>query len=604
MRPILSELSPKDLTFIESVREALKNVRRGLGLAWQSSPAIAFLIFALTLIAAALAPTMAFVGKLIIDAVVAADVRRTLEMVAAEFVLLALSAITQRSLFLGRSLLGGRLGIKVNTLILEKAASLDLTQIENSEFYDKMNRARMEASNRSLAVVNDSFQLVQNTLTLFGYTTLLFSFSGWAILAMVVASIPATWAEMKFSNIGFKLYNWRSPERRKMAYMEHVLSNDSHAKELRTFSLAPRFLGQYIGLAEKFYREDLNLSLRRTGWVIALLLLSSAAFYGCYAWIALEAARGFVTLGNLTLYVVVFRQGQQAFQSCLAAIGGMYEHNLYLSNLFDFLELSPSKRPERPRPNTENSGIFFDRVSFRYPTRETWALKNFTLHIPPGQSVAIVGSNGAGKSTMIKLLCGLYEPTEGAVFLDKKDLRDWAPAELLKRMSMVFQDFNKYQLTIQENVGVGEITRVDSAPEVERAMHKGGAQELLTQMPAGLQTTLGAWFPGGRELSGGQWQKVAVSRAFMRSEADILVLDEPTAALDPEAESLAFQKFHELTKGKTSLIISHRFPVARLAEKIVVIDQGEIIEQGTHEELMRLGGRYAHLFTLQAKGYD
>jgi ATP-binding cassette subfamily B protein len=205
---------------------------------------------------------------------------------------------------------------------------------------------------------------------------------------------------------------------------------------------------------------------------------------------------------------------------------------------------------------------------------------------------------------MIKLLCGLYEPTEGAVFLDKKNLREWAPEDLLKRVSLVFQDFNKYQLTIKENVGVGEIARVENAVEVEHAMHKGGAHDLLAEMPDGLETTLGTWFPGGRELSGGQWQKVAVSRAFMRKEADILVLDEPTAALDPEAESLAFQKFHELTKGKTSLIISHRFPVARLAEKIVVLEQGEIAEQGSHEELMRLGGRYAHLFTLQAKGYD
>jgi len=557
-------------------------------------------IGALTLLSAFLPPFMAYVGKWIIDAVVAKDAEKAVQMVLLEFGLLALSSIIQRGLFLSRALLGNRLGINVNTMILEKAVGLDLAQIENSEFYDQMNRARQEASSRSLSLVTDVFQFLQNALTLAGYFALLWAFSGWAILALVIASIPATWAEMKFSNIGFRLYNWRSADRRKLAYMEYVLANDAHAKEVRIFGLARRFLDNYSSLAERFFREDKALSTRRTIWVIGLTLLSSAAFYGCYLAIALSAVKGAITLGSLTLYVVVFRQGQQAFQSCLTALGGMYEHNLYLSNLFSFLALAPAPKVLKKSAAEKREGIFFDRVSFRYPNRETWALKNFSLHIPQGQSVAIVGSNGAGKSTMIKLLCGLYRPTEGAVYLDGQEIS--AEPETLRRISLVFQDFNKYQLSLQENVGVGEVKKIEEHALVERAMGKGGSADLLGEMSLG--TTLGTWFPGGRELSGGQWQKVAVSRAFMREEADILILDEPTAALDAEAEHRAFEMFQALTAGKTSLIISHRFPVARLADHIVVMEAGSILEEGSHEELLAAGKRYASLFKLQAKGYS
>ena len=579
---------------------------RGLALAWRASPPLGLAISFLTTISALLPPLVAYVGKLIIDAVVAKSVDHTIRMVLAEFALIAAISIVQRLLFLARTLLGNRLGITVNSMILEKAAQLSLAQIENSEFYDKLNRARQEASSRSLQMVTDTFQFIQNALTLFAYITLLFSYSYWAVAGLVIASIPATWAEMFFSNVGFRLYNWRSPERRRLSYMEYVLANDTHAKELRVFKLGQRFLERYRGLAEKFYKEDSALSTRRTLWMIFLSFLSSGAFYICYLTIAIEAAHGDLTLGNLTLYVVVFRQGQQAFQSCLAAIGGLYEHNLYMSNLFEFMEI-PVERIEssslQASTTVPQSGIYFDHVSFKYPNRDNWTLHQIVLHISKGESVAVVGSNGAGKSTLIKLLCGLYQPTSGAIYLDGKNLRDWSSEELLKRMSLVFQDFNKYQLSLQENVGVGEVQHLEDEKQVASAMRRAGADELLSQMPLGLQSPLGNWFKGGVELSGGQWQKIAVSRAFMREDADILILDEPTAALDPEAESAAFEKFHELTKGKTSLIISHRFPIARLADHIVVIEKGEIKEEGTHESLMKAEGRYSQLFKLQAKGY-
>lgn len=609
MRHRTTDPSPPFQFTPDALKSYFRFTGRGLALAWKASPGLGMGIATLTALSAALPPALAYVGKLIIDAVVAGDSERTITLVLAELGLIAGMTVVQRSLFLVRTLLGNRLGINVNTMILEKAMGLELAQIENSEFYDKLNRARQEASSRSLQMVTDTFQFIQNALTLVGYVALLLSFSGWAVLALILASLPATYAEMRFSSIGFKLYNWRSADRRRLSYMEYVLANDSHAKEVRVFGLGPRFLGKYRDLAEKFYGEDKALSKKRTFWVILLSLVSSGAFYGCYLVIALQAARGLITLGNLTLYVVVFRQGQQAFQSCLAAIGGTYEHNLYLSNLFEFLALPPPTRQvsnaggELPQ-GVLREGLFFDDVSFRYPGRETWALRHIRLHIPRAQSVAVVGSNGAGKSTLIKLLCRLYEPTEGRIFLDGKDLRDWDHQALLTRVSVVFQDFNKYQLNVQENVGVGEVVAIEDEEQVRRAIERGGAGELLKDMPEGLATSLGNWFKSGRELSGGQWQKIAVSRAFMRESADILILDEPTAALDAEAESLAFQKFQELTVGKTSLIISHRFPVARLADQIVVIENGQIQEEGRHEHLIAAGGRYAKLFALQAKGYS
>ena len=579
--------------------------KKGFLLAWRASPKLGAIITVLTALSAILPPVLALIGKHIIDSVVAKNAERTILFVILEFILIAGIAVVQRSLFLSRTLLGNRLGIEVNSLILEKTSRVSLSQIENSEFYDKMNRARMEASSRSLNLVTDAFQLVQNALTLLAYMTLLLSFSSWAVLAMLVASLPATIAEMKFSQIGFRLYNWRSPERRKMAYMEYVLSNDAHAKEVRIFGLGKKFYDRYRELAEKFYLEDSALSGKRTLWTILLSLLSSGAFYGCYLVIALEAAAGLITLGSLTLYVMVFRQGQQAFQSCLAAIGGMYEHNLYLSNLFEFMDVPVQEVQASTSLVVTDSkpGILFKDVSFKYPSREGWAVRNINLHIPPGQSVAVVGQNGAGKSTLIKLLCRLYEPTTGKIFLDGKDLHVWDHAKLLERISIVFQDYNRYQLSIRENVGIGKWDYIEKEDKILNALQQGGAGSLLADMPKGIDTALGNWFSGGRELSGGQWQKIAVSRAFIRENADILILDEPTAALDAEAESQAYEHFQALTKGKTSLIISHRFPLARLADHIIVLENGEIMEEGSHAELIAANQRYANLFQTQAKGY-
>jgi ATP-binding cassette subfamily B protein len=458
-------------------------------------------------------------------------------------------------------------------------------------------------------MVTESLQFMQNMLTLLGYAGLLVSYSGWMVAALVLATLPATVVEMRFSRTAFRLRNWRSPDARKLHYVEYVLANDEHVKEVKLLSLGPLLLKRYREFGERFYREDKRLAMRRALWAGLLSLLATAAFYGGYLSLALDAANERMSLGDLTLYVVAFRQGQQAFQSCLSAIGSIYEDNLYMSNLFAFLEIQAPSAMVRPGtagapdPELSGKGIRFEDVGFRYPGRNEWALRHITLSIPPKQSLALVGHNGAGKSTLIKLLCGFYQPTEGRILLDGRDLREWDEAALRRRISAVFQDFNQYHFSLRENVGFGDLPHLMEDAQVRRAVERGGAEPVVAELPQGLDTQLGRWFQDGVELSGGQWQKIALARTFMREDADILILDEPTAALDAEAEKAVFDRFRTLARDRTSLLISHRFPTVRMADRIVVIEHGQIIEQGSHDALVAAGGRYAQLFRLQAEGY-
>ncbi len=586
------------------LRESFAHTPRTLRLVWRCSPGGSLALGLLTVVASLVPLLVAYAGKRIMDAVVAGSHEATLRWVLIELAAVAVQSLGQRGLGLIRSLLGARLSIDINTMILEKAQTLELRHFEDAEFYDKLTKARREASSRPLSVVTETFQLFQNTITLVGYIVLLIQWSGLAVFGLVVAAIPATIAEVRFSSAAFRMRNWRSPEARRLNYLEYVLANDEHAKEVKLFGIGPILLQRFRELGQTFYEDDKKLAIRRAGWAWGLSLLGTGAFYASYAVMALAAAAGRLTLGNMVLFVMAFRQGQQAFQSILAGIGGMYEDNLYMSNLFTYLAIEVDTPPLLLTAGaSDEKGIVFDDVGFQYPGQKGWALRHVSLRIGAKESLALVGHNGAGKTTFIKLLSRLYEPTEGRILLDGRDLRSWDRDELRKRIGVVFQDFNQYQLKVRENVGLGSVDHREDEARIVRAIDLGGASEVVSGLSGGLETQLGRWFKDGTELSGGQWQKVALARAFMREEADILVLDEPTAALDAEAEHAVFERFRRLARERTTILISHRFPTVRMADRIIVLEGGEVQEEGTHDALVAAGGRYARLFSLQAQGY-
>jgi ATP-binding cassette subfamily B protein len=595
------------------LRDSFVYTPRTLALVWKASRTQSVVLGALTLLSAVLPLAMVYVAKAIIDAVVLQSSALTSKWVLVELALVAAQSLVQRSLSLVRSMLGARLSLDVNAMILEKALTLELRHFEDPEFYDQLTRARREASSRPISVVNETFQLFQNALTLAGYAALLLRFSGLAVLGLVLAAVPATVSEMRFSHAAFRLRNWRSPESRKLNYLEYVLANDDHAKEVKLFGLGPSLLQRYKSMGESFYSEDQKLAVKRASFGFGLSLIATAAYYGCYVVVALAAAGGKMSLGTMTLYMMAFRQGQQAFQSILTAIGGMYEDNLYMSNLFRYLAIATAggsaanqdALPARAASDGANgaSGLRFEEVGYRYPGQQGWALEGVTLTIPKGQSVALVGPNGAGKTTLIKLLTRLYEPTTGAIYLDGRNLKDWPIETLRARIGVIFQDFNQYQFSARENIAVGSIENASDEPRVRRAVAQAGAEPVVDGLPKGLDTPLGRWFHEGVELSGGQWQKLALARAFMREDADILVLDEPTASLDAEAEHAIFERFRKLARGRTTLLISHRFSTVRMADRILVFEKGRIIEEGSHADLVARGARYARLFSLQAEGY-
>jgi ATP-binding cassette subfamily B protein len=584
--------------------------RRAIELVWSTSRGLTLGIAGLTVIAGALPAAVAYVGSLIVDAVVTAmkttgaDPSRVIELVILEGVLVAAIAAAQRGLSLCQSLLRAQLGQRVNVMILEKALTLDLQHFEDSEFYDKLTRARREASSRPLSLVMRTFGLVQNGISLISYGTLLIHFSPWAVAVLLLAGLPAFIAEAKFSGDAFRLFRWRSPETRKQMYLETVLAREDHAKEVKLYGLGARFLQRYRDIFARLYSADRALTIRRDAWGFGLGLIATVALYGAYAWIAVSTVRGLITLGQMTMYLMLFRQGQSAVSASLSAVGGMYEDNLYLSTLYDYLEteVTPAVGVAARGPHPED-GIRFENVGFTYPGASEPALENVSLHLKPGASLALVGENGSGKTTLIKLLTRLYLPTSGRILLDGLDLAEWDERALRERIGVIFQDFTRYQMLVGENVGAGDEEHFEDEARWREAAEKGQASDFIASLPAGYRTQLGKWFQDGRELSGGQWQKIALSRAFMRTRADILVLDEPTAAMDAQAEAEVFEHFRQLARERITILISHRFSTVRMADQIAVLDRGRIVEHGSHDELMALTGRYAHLFTLQARGY-
>jgi ABC-type multidrug transport system fused ATPase/permease subunit len=588
---------------------------RAVNLVWTTSRSLTIFFASLTLLTGLLPAAISYIGKLIVDAVVFASAANSqnsgfvnhsaLWYVGLEAIAVILLAGGQRGIVICQSLLRALLGQRVNVLILEKALTLDLRQFEDSEFYDKLINARREASVRPLSLVSRTFGLVQNALSLITYGALLINFSVWAVLMLILAAMPVFIAETKFAGEAFRLFSWRAPETRQQHYLENLLAREDFATEIKLYQLGEMLLGRYHSLFAQLYGEDRDLTLRRGLWGYLLSLFSTGAFYLAYAWIVLETAVGKISLGDMTMYLTVFRQGQSTFANALTSIGGMYEDNLYLSNLYDFLEEEvPTASGNATFGFNPEDGIRFENVSFTYPGSSQPALRNISLHLRPGEKLAIVGENGSGKTTLIKLLTRLYTPESGRILLDGLDLQEWDVDVLRRRISVIFQNFVRYQFTVGENIGVGDVEHLQNPTRWQTAAQKGMAEAFIDQLPQNFQTQLGRWFKGGQELSGGQWQKIALSRAFMRSQADILVLDEPTSAIDAQAEFEIFNHFRAITQHQMVLLISHRFSTVRMADKIAVIENGVLIELGTHEELIQAGGRYAKLFLLQAAGYQ
>lgn len=578
--------------------------RRAFALVWATRPALSVGLGALTALAGVVPLAMVWVGKLIVDAVVAHDGPAALQALGMEAGLAALSVAVSSATGLLQGLLRTELGHHVNRRILDKVLQLDLPHFEDPDFYDRLTRARRQASTRPLSMVRRAFSLVQQGLVLVGSAGLLLRFSPVAAAVLVVASLPVLWFETRFAHEGFRLFNWRAPETREQAYYESVLTREDHAKEVQLLGLGPLFVTRYQDIFDRLYTEDRALATRRAGWGVAASLLGTGVFYGIYAWIAWSAVQGQITVGDMTLYLGAFRQGQQNLLGVVQAVSGVVEDRLYLSTLYGFLDAPvPARGGAATTGPDPGDGLRLVGASFRYPGAARPALDGVDLHVPPGTKLALVGSNGSGKTTLVKLVLGLYQPTAGRVLLDGLDVAAWDPVALRRRMGVVLQDFVRYQMSAGDNVGLGDLPRLDDASAQERAVDRGLARELVDALPAGLRTRLGRWFKGGTELSGGQWQRMALARAFMREDADLLVLDEPTAAMDAEAEAALFAHIKHAAADKMALLISHRFSTVRLADRILVLDGGRVLEEGTHEALMALGGRYATLFSLQAEGY-
>ena len=598
------------LSFTERVK-ALQNLPLLFQLIWGTSPAMTVANLLLRLLRAAVPVTTLYVGKLIIDEVVRLmqlsgerDLSYVWLLVAAEFGLAVVSDVLRRSVALLDSLLGDRFSIHTSVRVMDHAASLDMERFEDSKFYDKFERARQQTSGRIMLMAQTLGQ-IQDGITIAFLAVGLVVFNPWLILLLAVTLIPAFLGETHFTGQSYSfLYSW-TPERRELDYLRYTGTSDQTAKEVKAFGLSSFLTDRYQRLADRFYQENRNLSVRRTLWGTIFALVGSGGYYAAYVVIIVQTVSGQLTLGDLTFLAGSFSRLQTLLQEILTRFSSMAEGALYLRDLFEFFDIHPQiQSPAQPRafPRPIQHGFTFENVGFKYPQSDRWAIRHLSFTLHAGEKLALVGENGAGKTTLVKLLARLYDPTEGRILLDGHDLREYNVDALRQEVGVIFQDFVRYQLTASDNIAIGRIEERDDQHRIEHAATLSLADQVINTLPDGYQQIVGRRFANGIELSGGEWQKIALARAYMR-DAQVLILDEPTAALDARAEHQVFQRFAELTTGKSAVLISHRFSTVRMADRILVLDKGQLFEVGTHEELIAQDGRYNELFSLQASGY-
>ena len=584
-------------------------------LIWQTHAGYTAAMMVLRLLRAFVPVATFWVGKLILDTVIAvrdgqAEMSQLWRYVAIEVAIVVAGEILARASSLVESLLSDLFSNVMSVRLMEHASTLDLAQFEDPTFYDHLERARRQTIGR-IALVTQLVGMTQAAITLLTIGGVLIAYSPWMGLLLLAAVLPSFLGETHFAALGYSLlFRW-TPERRQLDYLRMVGASDKTAKEVQMFGLAPWLTERYRLLSDKFYTENRQLSLKRGAVSAALSVFGTLGYYAAYVIIILRAVRGEITPGTLIFLSASFARGRDTIQGILLAASSVYEQALYLRDLFVFLEMRPTitSRPDaRPVPLPIREGFAFEDVGFRYPDSDKWAIRNVSLKLRPGERVALVGENGAGKTTITKLIARLYEPTEGRITLDGADLRDYDLASLRQAIGVIFQDFVRYDMRFDENIAVGEIESVrDELDEavpvtIDAAAQNSLAASLLPRFPLGYKQMLGRRFEDGVDLSGGEWQKVALARAYLR-DAQLLILDEPTAALDARAEFEVFARFSKLVAGRMAILISHRFSTVRMADRIIVLRDGRVEESGSHEELIAGEGLYEELFRMQAAGY-
>ncbi len=599
----------QDLTWRDRLR-ALGNLPPLLKMVWDTSPSLVAASFVLRLGSAVLPVAQLWVGKLIIDQVVRrishrpSDPRLIWIYLAVEIGIVVVGDLLSRGVNLCDSLVGDQFTNYVSLKLMEHAAQLDLVSFEDPVFYDKLERARRQTTGR-LAMIGQMAMMAQQLVTLILISAAVVTFSPWFLVLLVAAVIPAFLGETKFAMLAYSiLYRW-TPERRELDYLRMLGASNQSAKEVKIFGLSQHLIDRSRTLFNQFYQENKALAIKRAATGSFLNLLPTAGYYGAYALILVRTLAGSLTVGDLTFLAGSFARSRSLIENLFSSFNNIAEQALYIKDLFDFLETKPGilSAPDAiPAPRPIQNGFVFRNVSFAYPGSSRLVLNRINFEFDAHERIALIGENGAGKTTIVKLLARLYDPTEGVILLDGTDLRDYDVEDLRKEIGVIFQDYMRYDMAAADNIGFGRIEQLTNQSRIEHAAGKSLADAVIKDLPEGYSQMLGRRFVGGVDLSAGQWQKIALGRAYMR-DAQVLILDEPTASLDARAEYEVFLRFADLTHGKMAVLISHRFSTVRMADRILVLADGRIEEQGSHQQLVALGGRYADLFELQAAGY-